>query len=68
MSNTKPLYATRDFKDAGTTRTFSRGDVLKDCGPGELLNYQEAGLASETKPADEEPADDKPKPAAKPTT
>ncbi|WP_288935064.1 hypothetical protein [uncultured Sphingomonas sp.] len=43
-------YATRDFKDAGTTRFFSRGDALTDVSDGELGNYRAAGLASTEKP------------------
>ncbi|MDP1026394.1 hypothetical protein Q5H91_04150 [Sphingomonas sp. KR1UV-12] len=52
MAIKKPLYATRDFNDAGTTRTFERGAELKKCTDGELLNYKAAGLASEEKPKD----------------
>lgn len=46
----KPHFATRDFKDAGTTRFFERGAELKDVSPGELGNYLAAGLASTEKP------------------
>lgn len=43
-------YATRDFKDAGTTRFFERGAELTDVSAGELANYRAAGLASIEKP------------------
>lgn len=43
-------YATRDFKDTGTTRFFNRGDELTDVAAGELGNYVAAGLASTDKP------------------
>ena len=46
----KPHYATRDFKDAGTTRYFERGAELTDVSTGELVNYRAAGLASLEKP------------------
>ena len=46
----KPHYATRDFKDAGTTRYFERGTELTDVSAGELVNYRAAGLASLEKP------------------
>ena len=49
-TDTKTHYATRDFKDAGTTRFFERGAELKDVEPGELHNYVVAGLASAEKP------------------
>lgn len=48
---TTTLYATRDFTDAGTGRSFAFGDELKDLKDGELLNYQHAGLASEGQPS-----------------
>jgi len=47
---TKPHYATRNFKDAGTTRYFERGTELTDVSEGELVNYRAAGLVSIEKP------------------
>jgi hypothetical protein len=46
----KPYYATRFFKDAGTTRFFNRGDELTDVSEGELGNYVASGLASTEPP------------------
>lgn len=46
----KPHYATRDFKDAGTTRFFERGSEITDATDGEITNYAAAGLASTEKP------------------
>lgn len=46
----KPHYATRDFKDAGTTRFFERGAEITDAQDGEIANYAAAGLASTEKP------------------
>jgi hypothetical protein len=46
----KPHYATRDFKDAGTTRFFPRGNEITDATDGEIANYVAAGLASTEKP------------------
>lgn len=56
----KPMYATRDFNDAGTEKSFTRGEKIT-AKAGELANYAAAGLASEEKPQDEAPqADEKP--------
>ena len=43
------LYATRDFGDVGTERSFKAGEAVsgKD---GELENYKAAGLVSPDKP------------------
>ena len=49
-TETKPHFAQRDFKDAGTTRFFERGAELKDVDAGEIANYVRAGLASTEKP------------------
>jgi len=49
-TDAKPHYATRDFKDAGTTRYFERGTEMTDVSAGELVNYRAAGLASLEKP------------------
>jgi hypothetical protein len=46
----KQHFATRDFKDAGTTRFFARGAEITDAADGEIANYVEAGLASTDKP------------------
>lgn len=46
----KAFYATRDFKDAGTTRFFERGGEITDAEDGEIANYAAAGLASTEKP------------------
>jgi hypothetical protein len=46
----KTLYATRDFKDAGTTRFFERGAEITDASDGEIANYVAGGLASTEKP------------------
>lgn len=46
----KTFYATRDFNDAGTTRRFAAGEEIKEAKPGELANYEAAGLASTEKP------------------
>lgn len=49
-SDAKPYYATRDFKDAGTTRFFERGTEITDASDGEIGNYAAAGLVSTDKP------------------
>jgi hypothetical protein len=49
MSTPKKYYAARDFKDAGTEKTFSVGDDVTS-EPG-IDNYRAAGLASDKKPA-----------------
>lgn len=46
----KPFYATRDFKDAGTTRFFERGSEITEVTDGEIGNYAAAGLVSTEKP------------------
>lgn len=46
---TKSLYATRDFRDAGTEKSFEGGKVV-EATPGELANYEAAGLVSEHRP------------------
>ncbi|KQM56697.1 hypothetical protein ASE69_03530 [Sphingomonas sp. Leaf208] len=46
----KTLYATRDFKDAGTTRFFERGTEISDAEDGVIANYVAAGLVSHEKP------------------
>lgn len=37
------LYATRNFKDAGTGKVFEAGKVV-EASEGELANYKAAGL------------------------
>lgn len=54
-NKTKTFYATRDFTDAGTTRRFAFGEEVKEAKPGELANYEAAGLISTEKP--KSPAD-----------
>jgi hypothetical protein len=49
-TDSKTYYATRDFKDAGTTRFFERAAEIKDVTAGEMANYAFAGLASTEKP------------------
>lgn len=58
----KTYYATRDFNDAGTERSFAAGGELKDVDDGALANYEAAGLATTEKPAS------KPTTAATPST
>jgi hypothetical protein len=50
-------YATRNFTDAGTNKSFKTGQELTGLSEGELGNYEHAGLAGD-KP-DEAPAADK---------
>jgi hypothetical protein len=45
----KTFYAQRDFKDAGTTRFFSRGTAI-DADADVIKNYVAAGLALTQKP------------------
>lgn len=45
----KKFYATRDFKDAGTGKSFAFGDPI-NADDGEIGNYAAAGLASDKKP------------------
>ncbi len=55
MSTTKRAKIVRDFKDAGTERSFSAGETV-DLTAGEFANYEAAGLveaASTAKPADD---------------
>lgn len=42
----KTLYATRDFTDAGTERSFKKGEPV-DVEAGELENYEAAGLVGD---------------------
>lgn len=44
---TTKRFATRDFNDAGTKRSFKAGQELTDLSAGELHNYEVAGLAGE---------------------
>lgn len=43
-------YATRHFKDAGTTRFFDAGAEITEATEGEIANYVAGGLASTEKP------------------
>lgn len=45
-----PFYATREFTDAGTGRTFGKNDELTDIDAGVIANYRAGGLASPEKP------------------
>jgi hypothetical protein len=54
---TKTFYATRDFKDFGTSKAFEQGKPV-EAAPGELANYEAAGLVSTEKPAAQPPAED----------
>jgi hypothetical protein len=45
----KTFYATRNFKDTGTGRSFEGGKPI-EADPGEIGNYEAAGLASDKKP------------------
>lgn len=54
---TTKRYATRDFTDAGTNKSFKAGQELTGLSEGELGNYEHAGLAGD-KP-DDIPAADK---------
>lgn len=47
---TKTMYATRDFRDAGSERAFAAGEPIRDVSDGEMANYAAAGLASPDKP------------------
>lgn len=52
----KPFYATRQFKDAGTGKSFGFAAKI-DATDGEIGNYEAAGLASTDKPkANADPA------------
>lgn len=48
MSAKKTFYATRDFNDAGTEKSFKAGDDVT--GEKGVDNYVAAGLASDKKP------------------
>lgn len=48
--STKKYYATRDFNDAGSQRSFEAGEELADVKDGQLKNYEFSGLASTQKP------------------
>ncbi|MEH3046506.1 hypothetical protein [Sphingomonas adhaesiva] len=52
------MYATRDFRDAGTERAFTRGEAITDVPPGAMANYTAAGLVSRERPKDEAEADE----------
>jgi hypothetical protein len=43
-------YATRNFRDAGTEDSFTKGEEVK-AGKGRLANYAAAGLVTTEKPA-----------------
>ncbi|WP_313326093.1 hypothetical protein [Sphingobium yanoikuyae] len=55
MSTTKRAKIVRDFKDAGTERSFIAGETV-DLTAGEFANYEAAGLieaVAATKAADD---------------
>lgn len=63
----KPLYATRAFKDAGTEREFAAGEQITGVDAGTLRNYRAGGLASPQDSEAEKPAvSEAAEPAAKP--
>lgn len=47
MGSKTPL-AIRDFKDAGTERSFKAGEPVTDVEDGELENYRAAGLVTDS--------------------
>ena len=47
---TKTMYATRDFRDAGSERAFAAGEPIRDVSDGAMANYAAAGLATSDKP------------------
>lgn len=51
------MYATRDFRDAGTERAFKRGEAIADVNEGAMGNYAAAGLVAPEQPKDEAEAD-----------
>ena len=38
------MIAARDFKDAGTERSFTQGEPVENIEPGAIENYRAAGL------------------------
>lgn len=44
---TTKRFATRDFNDAGTGRSFKAGEELTNLTAGTLVNYEHAGLAGD---------------------
>lgn len=55
-TETLTYYATRDFTDAGTERSFEKGKPLENVDEATARNYAAAGAASTEKPAADEPA------------
>lgn len=53
-------YATRDFKDEGTGRSFEGGKPMTEVDEGTFANYEAAGLASTEKPAVDKASAEKP--------
>ncbi|MGW8190159.1 hypothetical protein [Sphingomonas hankookensis] len=51
-TDARKFYATKDFTDAGTERSFEYGKEV-DVDEGTALNYEAAGLVSTQKPAAE---------------
>ena len=50
-TDARTFYASRDFKDEGTGRSFEGGKPMSDVDEGTFANYEAAGLASTEKPA-----------------
>ena len=57
MTAKKPNLAARDFTDAGTGRSFTKGEEIV-AKSGEIENYRAAGLIAQDEPASEATADD----------
>lgn len=51
MSETKKAKVLRDFKDAGTEKSFTTGKVV-DLAEGEFINYAAAGLVEDAPAAE----------------
>ncbi len=45
-----PFYATREFNDSGTGRTFEKNAELTGIDAGVIENYRVAGLVTSEKP------------------
>lgn len=49
---TKKAFATRNFKDAGASKSYKQGEEIS-AEPGVIENYAAAGLVSDEKPKPE---------------
>ncbi|MBT2242685.1 hypothetical protein JQK15_03965 [Sphingobium sp. BHU LFT2] len=67
MSTTKKAKVLRDFRDAGTERSFKADEIVDDLTAGEFTNYAAGGLVEEVtstaKPTDDAKKGDEPKKA-----